>query len=68
MLCLPWAAGGGALLPATAKIMSLPESLSAFHSSLLLGHFDPGWGTPGTESRVLARGLLGAAQALTLPH
>lgn len=73
MLWLPRAAGsssgpGGALLPASAKITSLPGSLSTFHTSLLLGQPDPGWGTLETKSKVSAGGLPDAAQALTLPH
>lgn len=73
MLWLPRAADGssdpgGALPPATAKKMSLPDSLSTFHTSLLLGHPNPVWCTLETERKVSARGLPGAAQAPTLHH
>lgn len=71
MLWLPRAhsSGSGEGFPsASEKIASLPDSFSTFHTSLLLGHSDPGWGSLDTKSRGSARGLPGAAQAPTLPR
>lgn len=73
MLWLQWAAGGssgpgGALPPASAKITSFPDSFSTFHTSLLLGHPSPGWGSLETKSRVSAGVLPGAVPAPTRPQ
>lgn len=59
---------GGPLPPTSAKIMSLPDGLSTFHTSLLLKDPDLGWSSVETKSMVSAGGLPGAAQAPILPH
>lgn len=59
---------GGPLPPTSAKIMSLPDGLSTFHTSLLLKDPDLGWCSVETKSMVSAGGLPGAAQAPILPH